>query len=207
MKKSFLLSTVAVVAVCSIMSCGSSKNVVSASKAEQENPYGTQLFQTKSELMAEEMPGKRVFGKGVSFDESTAHQMAEMDARAKMSRALDEAIISASKRIGFEISKYGGGNGEGMNNTDGGNQQNNLVKSISSNIISGTNVIKTDKFYGKDRKYTIFVCLEYNSSLADIAKKATEQIMQRVSDEDRAKIRQENEKYQQEVVNDLKKSK
>ena len=82
-----------------------------------------------------------------------------------------------------------------------------MVNSISSNIISGTNVIKTDKFYGKDRKYTIFVCLEYNSSLADIAKKATEQIMQRVSDEDRAKIRQENEKYQQEVVNDLKKSK
>ena len=206
MKKTFLSSAVAVVVVF-FTSCGSSKNAISASKAELENPYGVQLSQTKSEQMAAEAPGRRAFGKGVSFNESTAHQIAEMDARAKLSRALDAAIVSASKAINFDITQYAGSDNEGMKKTDGGEQQNSLTKSISSNIVSGATVINSDKFYGKDRKYTVFVCLEYNSSVAEIAKNATEQIKQRVSDDDRKKIQQENEKYQMEVENNLKQNK
>ena len=94
-----------------------------------------------------------------------------------------------------------------MTNTDGGQKQNTLTKSISSNIISGANVINTDKYYGKDRKYTIFVCLEYNGSVADIAKKAAEQVKQRISDSDRAKIQEENEKYEQEIEKELEQTK
>ena len=202
MKKYIIMSTVAVM-VWGLVSCGSSQKVPQASKAEQENPYGAQVFQTKSEQMAAEAPGKRAYGKGVSFSESTARQMAEMDARGQLSRALDAAIVSASKSVGFDITQYAGGDGEGMTNTDGGQQQNTLTKSISSNIISGATVINTDKFYGKDRKYTVFVCLEYNGSVADIAKKAAEQVKQRISDSDRAKIQQENEKFQKEIEKDL----
>lgn len=184
-------------------SCGSSNKVPQASKAEQENPYGASVFKTPSEKMAAEAPGRRAYGKGVSFDENAARQLAEMDARAQLSRALDAAIISASKAVGFDITQYAGGDGEGMTATDGGRQTSTLAKSISSNIISGANVINTDKYYGKDRKYTIFVCLEYNGSIADIAQKATEQVKRRISDKDREKLQQENEKFQQEIEKDL----
>ena len=184
-------------------SCGTSNKVPHATKNEQENPYGVQVALTKSEQMAAQAPGKRAYGKGVSFNESTARQLAEMDARGQLSRALDDAIVSAAKVVGFDITQYAGGDGEGMTNTDGGQQQNTLLKSVSSNIITGTSVINTDKFYGKDRKYTIFVCLEYNGSVADMAKKAAEQVKQRVSESDRAKIQQENEKFQQEIEKDL----
>ena len=206
MKKIIVLSVFCGL-VFTFSSCRSSSKVPQALKAEQENPYGKQVFQTKSEQLYIAAPGKRAYGKGISFDESTARELAEMDARAQFSRALDAAIVSASKKIGFDISKYAGGNGEGMSVTDGGLQQNSLVKSISSNIISGTNIINVDKYYGKDRKYTVFVCLEYNGSVAEIAKKVTEQIKQMVSDQDRQKIQFQNDKYENEVKNDLESSK
>lgn len=206
MKKIIVLSVFCGL-VLTFSSCRSSSKVPQALKAEQENPYGKQVFQTKSEQLYIAAPGKRAYGKGISFDESTARELAEMDARAQFSRALDAAIVSASKKIGFDISKYAGGNGEGMSVTDGGLQQNSLVKSISSNIISGTNIINVDKYYGKDRKYTVFVCLEYNGSVAEIAKKVTEQIKQMVSDQDRQKIQFQNDKYEKEVKNDLESSK
>lgn len=185
----------------SLSSCSTSKNVSPAqvSKAEQRNPYGEEVFQTKSEKMATEAPGKRAYGKGVSFNESSARQLAETDARAQLSRALETAIVSASKAVGFDITQYSGSDSEGMAVTDGGMQQNTLSKSVSSNIISGAAVINTDKYYGKNRQYTVFVCLEYNGSVADIAKKVTEQIKQRVSDKDRAAIQQENRKFEEEV--------
>ena len=202
--KKVLLSTLAVTLL--FASCGTSTTVPQASKSEQTNPYGQELFKTKSEQLAEEAPGKRASGKGVSFSESAARQLAEMDARAQLSRNLDAAIISAAKVVGFDITQYAGSDGEGMTKTDGGQQANTLSKSISENIISGTNVINTDKYYGKDRKYTIFVCIEYNGSVADIAKKASEQVKQKISDSDRTKIQKENEKFQQEIEKDLSKS-
>ena len=202
MKKSILVSFVTLMAL-TISSCGSSNKVPQASKAEQENPYGTEVFKTDAEKYAEEAPGKRAVGKGVSFSESTARELAEMDARAQMSRAIDAAIVSASKRSNVDINQYAGGNNEGKTATDGGLQSNTLDKSISSNIVANANVVKTNKFYGKDRKYTIFVCLEYNGSVADIAQKAAQLVKQRVSDKDREKIQAEHEKFQKEIEKDL----
>lgn len=194
-KNAFFLAIVAV--FITFMSCGSSK-VPQASKAEQANPYGAEVFKTKSELLAEAGKGVRAYGKGVSFSESAARELAELDARAQFSRSIETAIETATKRVGFDITKYAGGNNEGMSATDGGEQQNYLAKAISSNIITNTSVINTDKFYGKDRKYTVFVCLEYNGTIEDMAKKSAEIVKQLVSDEDRAKIDQENDRFQKE---------
>lgn len=204
MRELILLSAISAM-MFAFTSCGSSNKVPQASKAEQENPYGAEVFQTEVEKYAEALPGKRAYGKGVSFSESAARQLAELDARAQFSRSLDAAITSAAKVVGFDISKYAGGNNEGMSNTDGGQQQNTLAESISSNIIANTNVVKQNKFYGKDRKYTIFVCLEYNGSVADIAKTAAQQVKQRISDVDREKIQKENVKFEQEIEKKLQK--
>ena len=201
MKKYFCGLTILSV-ILTLLSCGTAK-APQASNSEMQNPYGQEVFKTPSEKLAEQQPGKRASGKGVSFSESAARELAEMDARAQMSRSLDAAIVSASKRIGFDITQYAGGDGEGMTNTDGGQQQNTLAKSISSNIIANTTVINTDKYYGKDRKYTIFVCVEYNGSVQQMAQQAVQQIKQRISDSDRAKIQQENEKFQQEIEQEL----
>lgn len=205
MKKNILMVAFAVAAMLVLNSCGSSQKtaVPHASKSEMENPYGSEVFKTEAELYAEAMPGKRASGKGVSASESAARQLAEADARAQFSRAIDAAIISASKSVGFDITQYAGGDNEGQTVTDGGQQQNTLVKSISSNIVANTNVVKTNKFFGKDRKFTVFVCLEYNGSIAEIAQKAAQQVKQRIPDEARKKIQDENGKFEQEIEKGL----
>ena len=203
MKKNIFMVAFGIATMLVLNSCGSSKKVPQASKSEMENPYGTEVFKTEAEQYAEAMPGKRAYGKGISASESAARQLAEADARAQFSRSIDAAIISAAKSIGFDITQYAGGDNEGMNATDGGQQQNTLVESISSNIIANTAVVKQNKYFGKDRKYTVFVCLEYNGSIGEIAQKASQQIKQRISDSDREKIQKENDKFEEEVKKSL----
>ena len=190
-----LLST----AMLGFVSCGTTRNAIQATKSEMESPYGKSVELTVCERMAEEKPGLRASGKGVSYNESSARQIAELEARAQMSRALETAIINAAKSANVDITQFAGGDRDGMSATDAGGKQNMLTEIISSNIIGGANVIKTEKFYDSNRKYTIFVCLEYNGTLQEMAHRTYEQVRQRVSDEDRAKIDKENEKFEEEV--------
>lgn len=195
--KKFLFSFAVVAMMQGFYSCGSNKPVAA------ENPYGQHMTLTECEAYALQLPGKRVSGKGVSFDESTARQLAELDARARFSDALETAIISAAKKANVEITQYAGGDNDGMSNTDGGKKGNTLASSVSGNIIRNTDVVKVDKFFGNNRQYTVFVCLEYQGNPSDIAKEATSQIKQRVSDVDREKIQRELDDFQKEVENKL----
>lgn len=179
-----------------LVSCGSSKSGTS-------NPYGKEMVLTESEAYALQKPGKRAAGKGESYDESAARQLAELDARATFSNALASAIVSAAKKSNVDITQYAGSTTDGMTATDGGGQANTMAKSISTNIIKNTNIVKVNKFFGNNRVYTIFVCLEYIGEIEDMAKEAAQQVKQRVSDEDRAKIQYELEKFEKEIKNDL----
>lgn len=172
-------------------------------KTTSENPYGEEMTLTECEAYAQQMPWKRAAGKGTSYDESTARQQAELDARATFSRALEENILSASKKASFDITKYSGNDIEGNKSTDGGGQTNTLIKSISSNIISDTHIVKTNKFFGKNRQYTIFVCLEYSGNTKDMAEKVKDEVKQRISDNDRAKIKEELDRFEREFLKEL----
>ena len=197
--KKILFSFATVAMMFGLYSCGggTAKTVVA------ENPNGQEIGLTRSEAITFQAPGKRAFGKGVSFDESTARQLAELDARTAFSNALDAAIVSAAKKASVEITQYAGGNNDGRSNTDGGGKINTLSSSISANIIRNTSVIMMDKFFGMDRQYTIYVCLEYQGSPSDIAKEAAEQVKQGVSDADREKIQRELDSFQKEIENKL----
>lgn len=194
MKKT-LLFTVALTMILTLASCGSSK--------VSDSPYGKQMSLTESESYALQKPGKRASGRGVSYDESTARQLAELDARASFSRALEDAILTAAKRRNVDLTQYSGDSAEGRVNTDAGGDSHTLQSSISSNIIRNTNVVKVDKFFGQNRQYTVFVCLEYIGEVEDMAKEASKQIQQRISDEDRAKIQAELDKFEQEIKQSL----
>lgn len=189
-----------------LTSCGSSKEVATASqKMNPATAYGQETALTSSEEYALLSPGKRASGRGSSWDESTAQQLAEMEARRAFSEGIDAAILSACKRSGIDIQQYSGDNNTGSSVNDGGIKTNTLTKSISQNIVSNTSVVKKNRFYNNNNRiYTIFVCLEYNGEVQQIAKEATKQIMQRVADEDRLKIENELNEFEQEITKELK---
>lgn len=168
------------------------------------NPYGKEVKLTPAEEYALKAPGKRAAGRGTSFRESVALQSAETEARAVFSNALSSAIISASKRVGFEITQYAGDDESGQTITDGGEKQTSLIKSISQNVINNTIRVKMNKYYNpQNRRYTVFVCLEYNGEIEDMVKEATSQLKKKISNEDRVRLENEFKEIEEEIKTDL----
>ena len=58
-----------------------------------------------------------------------------------------------------------------------------------------------------DGSYQVFVCLEYQAGVAQLAKDLAKKVEQQVSDEERMKMNFEFEKFRQRVEEELKKSK
>lgn len=209
MKKIMSLA-IAFAATLAFVSCGSSKKAADqyyvnpVANVANSNPDGQEVRLSEAEEYALRAPGKRAAGKGVSSNESMAQQLAETEARRAFSDAIAASVTAAAKRSGFDITQYAGGEEDGQAVTDGGEKQNTLAKSVSNEIVASTVVVKKSKFYNSSNKrFTVYVCLEYDGDVAEMAKKAVQQVKQRVSDEDRIKIEYNLEKFEEEVAKDL----
>lgn len=170
----------------------------------QEDVYGKEMKLTEAESYALKKPGTRAAGKGVSSRESVAVQVARAQARAAFAEAISSAVNSALKISGFDVSQYAGDDEEGHEVSDGAEKTNTMIKSVSKQVIENTQVVKTNKFYNKKtRKYTVFVCLEYNGDIAKLSKEIANKVSQKISDEQRMKIDFELENSEKEIEKEL----
>jgi hypothetical protein len=63
-----------------------------------------------------------------------------------------------------------------------------------------------DKFYNKKkRRYTIYVCLEYNGEVKDMVEKTVKKIRSRIPEQDRKRIDENLEKFEFEIEQELNK--
>lgn len=170
----------------------------------QEDVYGKEMKLTEAESYALKKPGTRAAGKGVSSRESVAVQVARAQARAAFAEAISSAVNSALKISGFDVSQYAGDDEEGHEVSDGAEKTNTMIKSVSKQVIENTQVVKTNKFYNKKtRKYTVFICLEYNGDIAKLSKEIANKVSQKISDEQRMKIDFELENFEKEIEKEL----
>ena len=170
----------------------------------QEDVYGKEMKLTEAESYALKKPGTRAAGKGVSSRESVAVRVARAQARAAFAEAISSAVNSALKISGFDVSQYAGDDEEGHEVSDGAEKTNTMIKSVSKQVIENTQVVKTNKFYNKKtRKYTVFVCLEYNGDIAKLSKEIANKVSQKISDEQRMKIDFELENFEKEIEKEL----
>lgn len=170
----------------------------------QEDVYGKEMKLTEAESYALKKPGSRAAGKGVSSRESVAVQVARTQARAAFAEAISSAVNSALKISGFDVSQYAGDDEEGHEVSDGAEKTNTMIKSVSKQVIENTQVVKTNKFFNKKtRKYTVFVCLEYNGDIAKLSKEVANKVSQKISDEQRMKIDFELENFEKEIEKEL----
>lgn len=113
MKKSLLLSGLAFMAVLLLASCGSSKKAVVESRIEKERSlegekvvvettklYGTEMVESLNEdgTKMVKVPYKWFAGIGKANDKQTAIEMAELEARATISRIIENAVLAESER-------------------------------------------------------------------------------------------------------------
>lgn len=170
----------------------------------QEDVYGKEMKLTEAESYALKKPGTRAAGKGVSSRESVAVQVARAQARAAFAEAISSAVNSALKISGFDVSQYAGDDEEGHEVSDDAEKTNTMIKSVSKQVIENTQVVKTNKFYNKKtRKYTVFVCLEYNGDIVKLSKEIANKVSQKISDEQRMKIDFELENFEKEIEKEL----
>lgn len=170
----------------------------------QEDVYGKEMKLTEAESYALKKPGTRAAGKGVSSRESVAVQVARAQARAAFAEAISSAVNSALKISGFDVSQYAGDDEEGHEVSDGAEKTNTMIKSVPKQVIENTQVVKTNKFFNKKtRKYTVFVCLEYNGDIAKLSKEVANKVSQKISDEQRMKIDFELENFEKEIEKEL----
>lgn len=172
---------------------------------DDDDDRGNEIKKTDAEKHAEKMPEKRSSGKGVAPKESMARQLARLDARANFAEAISVAVISASKETDYDLSQYAGDDEEGMNVEDAISRSKTWKRSISDVIINNTIEVMKNVFYNKKtRKYTVYVCLEYNGKISEMVDQITNNVRQKVSDKDRQKIEANLDAFEQEIEAKLK---
>lgn len=170
----------------------------------QDDDRGSKVEKTDAEKYAEKKPGKRSSGKGVAPKESAARQLARLDARANFAEALSSAITSAAADFTGEHQQYSGDDEEGANLNDAGGRFSTIAKSVSKEVIQNTVEVKKDTYYNKrTRRYTVYVCMEFNGEVGEMVQQTVNKMRQRVSPQDRKRIDENMKEFERKIEQEL----
>lgn len=195
----------AFVAVLTISSCSSQKPIASgAPKSTVNSVMGQALPEEPCIVLSEEAPAIRKYGNGTHFKEATARSIAEAQARASFARSIAAALTSATEEIGMSLEKYAGDDVSGRSVSDQSAESNDLVQSISQEIVRNTHPIKTSRFIKPNNQFNIYVCLEYMGTENQMADKIESAVKDKISPEDRAKIEERHDEFRQRIFNSLR---
>lgn len=187
----------AIVTATIIAGCGTTKTVSNSS------PYGQKMEEEHCITVYKQKPVIRAYGNGTHFKEATAQALAEAQARAMLSRKLETAILAASEEIGVSLEQYAAGREDSQWVTDQSSEANNLVQSISQQIVKNTSVIEVSRYYADNRQFTIFVCIEYGGKESDLVKSAEKALKEKIKAEDRAKIEARHDEFRDRILKKL----
>ncbi|GHT21143.1 hypothetical protein AGMMS4957_09490 [Bacteroidia bacterium] len=192
MKKMMILTAAAVVLGVTATSCGSTKSV----------PL------SECEKLAAKSPLTRAAGTGQFFDESTAKNLAELDASAQFARNIERHVRTATANDAQGYQGYSGGEHLGNAERDQYTKVNDENFVAADEIIANTVVIHKEKFKLKNGEWKVWVCLEYQKGEAAMKAKIEEAVRKRrLSEEEKLEIDYKAEQFQNRVDKELEKRK
>jgi hypothetical protein len=200
MKKLFFFALAAMTAVMTLNSCGS-KSV--AKSSEIENPDGAIVALSEPEQYALSKPGKRGYGMGQSQNENTARNIAVTQAQAQLARNISTKVEAAWDIFNEQVNQASNSNDEGGSVRDEQGTYREKMQALVKEQVASTSIVKVQKNFSKTRVWTYRVCVEYDESVADMAKKVAQKMQQRVSEQDRKKIEQHREQFEKEIEKKL----
>jgi len=198
--KKLFFAVMAMAACIMISACGGSKKMSSKSATGF-----VEVEKDKCQQKAEEQPAKRGYGVGEHFQEMTAKNIAEAQARAQLARAIGAAITSATDVEATSSVAYDGD----MSGANIVSQQNagsrDWVRSIAEEEVKYTTAISTcPAFNPTTQMYKVSVCVEYNESIAAMATNIAKKV-QKLSDERKLEMNFEFEQYRKRTEAELEK--
>jgi hypothetical protein len=155
--------------------------------------------------LQEEKPAIRAVGKGTHFKEMTARNIAETQARAEFARKIAPKITTATREEAAAIEKYSGNSGTGDSENDQNSASNDLSQSIAEAVVANTTTIKTIHKQLPNKQFEYWVCIEYQKGISDMAAEIAKKVMQRIPDEEQAKIRENHKNFRDDIEKELNK--
>jgi hypothetical protein len=193
-------AALAVILGVMMASCGSSK-------ASQSSVAGAkEIQQNVCEEYQQASPATRAVGTGTHFKESTARNIAEVQARAQFARAIASAITTSTSEEAMGYEQYSGDVKSGDKVTDQGSKVNDLAQGIAKETIANTVVVKTVKFLLPNNQYEVWVCVEYQQGVEALASNVAKKVQQRISDDDKMKMNFEFDQYRKRMEAELAKT-
>lgn len=185
MKKLFNLFASAIVILCALTSCGSSKESAKIS-------LGQEIEKSPAQIYAEESPKTRAWGVGIRKNKSVASTLAEYDAKAKMTRAIESAVKTAASKIYVDYEKTAENDVASSSVIDAVSKFEDGVAIIASQIVKEAHMVKENAYMQKNNAIAVYLCLELSGSAEslanDLAESAFKGIKDQIKDEDKDKI-------------------
>lgn len=196
----FLVAAIAIAAGVMATSCGGSKKVALESTTGQKA-----IEQDVCEKLQEEKPTLRAVGVGQHFKEATARNIAEAQARAQFARSLATKVKTSTSEEAGASSVYSGDEATGNSVGDQIAKVNDFVDAVANEVVAGTVPIKISKYILPNKQYKVYVCLEYQKGVSELAAEVAKRVEQKIPDEQKLKMNFEFEQYRKRVEAELEK--
>lgn len=193
-----IVSFLLVFALLCSASCSSHKASIEGQKMEK----------SEQQKLAEAKPACRSWGEATQFNQSFAKTYAEGQARAEFARKLASMVQTASHQATDGTDLAHSNSEESSQGHDQGITSNAFAQQVADGMVSGLTVISSDTYKLRDGQYHVFVCMEWQGSVEqlaqDIAKNFRKRVEQQVSDQDRAKMEVRYQEFLKSIEEQLK---
>lgn len=203
MKKFSVLGMIALAVL--IQSCGGSKQVTYvpvATTVPVDNNQISQNIAVASEPCddyAFEAPAKRASGVGTHFKEVTATNLAQLNARANLARALQQCVETATKNYADAKELFSADEDSSAYVTDQSAGAGDREAGWAKELIKGAPIVKKTRYKTPNNQWEIHVCVEYQESVAEMAAKITKVFNEKLTQEQKARIDFNEKKFQEEM--------
>lgn len=165
-------------------SCGTTK------KTASPIANGDVLIQTNlCEEYAMQKPAQRASGVGQHFQEITARNQAELQARATLARALQTCIEATIKDYADGTTLFSANDTEGASVSDQSALLNDRIEGMSKELIKGALVVKMEKYKTTNNQYKVYVCIEYSDEVAQMVGKVAKSFGEMLTEDQKLRVK------------------
>ncbi|MBR2631628.1 MAG: hypothetical protein Q4F47_02915 [Bacteroidaceae bacterium] len=203
MKKFTFLAALTFAALLS--SCGGSKQTVYAPIAattpvnNNQIPQNVAVASEPCDDYAFEAPAKRASGVGTHFKEATATNLAQLNARANLAKALQQCVETATKNYADAKELFSADEASSAYVTDQSVGADDREAGWAKELIKGAPVVKKTRYKTPNNQWEIHVCVEYQESVAEMAAEITKVFNEKLTQEQKARIDFNEQKFLQEM--------
>lgn len=188
-----------------LSSCGGSKQTVYAPIAattpvnNNQIPQNVAVASEPCDDYAFEAPAKRASGVGTHFKEATATNLAQLNARANLAKALQQCVETATKNYADAKELFSADEASSAYVTDQSVGAADREAGWAKELIKGAPVVKKTRYKTPNNQWEIHVCVEYQESVAEMAAEITKVFNEKLTQEQKARIDFNEQKFLQEM--------